>query len=275
MEEYIQNYLKEVKQKNKVTYSAYCYDLKQFASCFTDGNIPEKKEELHDYVKKLKADYSDATVKRKLSSVSTFYRYLIKEGIVDDNPVTGIVVIRDSQKMCSITDQDIERFFLRIQKEMKKDKLGSAAKDMAIAALFLYTGIRLIELCNLKTTDVTKSSISVGEGRSRRDIPVSEELKKYLGSYNRLMRERGLEQRTWYFVNVRGNQLNYSAVQKRMAKYNQGENSISPSTLRHAFARNFMKTENDIYRLQYYLGLRSGVRVTEQFAGILQEKPET
>ena len=183
-----EDYLKTEKRFSENTCVAYKNDLNQFID-FAQINIQEELKEVNYQlirswiVNLIDQGSNHRTVNRKLSTLRTFYRWCLKQGFTDTNP------------MLKIKGPKLEKrlpVFLK-QSELDEQKLAplfsedfDGVRDRLIVELFYQTGIRLSELITLKEEDVSNSSIKVlGKRNKERIIPISIELSKQISVYQK------------------------------------------------------------------------------------------
>ncbi len=163
------------KKLNKKTIKAYTIDLGQFIS-EVGGQIENgiTKPMLSDYVVKLHQVYQPRTAKRKLASVRAFLNYLEYEEIQDNNPIRKLKTkFKEPQVLPkTIPLKIIEKILIIAREEQSNAKtkfaVFAALRNMAVLETLFATGMRVSELCSLKTGD-----IDLGEGKI-------EEIKEYI-----------------------------------------------------------------------------------------------
>lgn len=202
--------------------------------------------------------YMSSTVRVKLSSLRSFFRYLLKREIIHKNPMQFVVAPKMSKRL---------PVFLR-EYEINKlldDTLGDtsfeAIRNRLIIQFFYMTGVRVSEIINLVDTDIDflrKSIRVLGKGNKERMIPFGEELFVSMENYIRA-RNDALEFRIshFFFVGIDGKIMRYSEILNIVKAYLSRVSSLkkcSPHVLRHSFATAMMNGGADIAAVQSLLG---------------------
>lgn len=263
------DYLKFERNYSPRTLKNYEDDLKAFKKFFKDLDTTLEWDTLDaDVVRDWMVSMMDAgqaatSVNRRLSSLRTFYRFLLKRKMVKNDPVRGIqgpkkkkplpVFVRESEM-----DRLLDGNYFRDDFEGKRDRL--------IIDMFYSTGMRLSELTGLDVGDVDLMTGSVkvtGKRNKQRLIPFGEELKRMLEEY--LGERQNLEKSVSgislaLFVDKKGGRLQNIQVW-RLVRYYLGMVSTvskrSPHVLRHTFATSMLNHHADLESLKELLGHES------------------
>ena len=209
--------------------------------------------------------YAPNTVNRKLSSVRTYYKYLLKKGLVAADPlrrVTGPkkkkplpVFLREGEVDRLLDDVDFgERF--------------EGYRDRLIIEMFYTTGMRLSELIGLddKDVDFSASLLKVtGKRNKQRLIPFGDELKELMLEYINVRNETIPERSEAFFIRENGERLYknlvYNLVKRNLSKVVTLKKR-SPHVLRHTFATTMLNNEAELGAVKELLGHES-VATTE------------
>jgi integrase/recombinase XerC len=216
--------------------------------------------DLRAYLAELRrADYSRATVARKIATLRSFYKFLARAGEVDRNPVKVIRTPRQEKRLPKfLTPADIERLL----GAPKGDDLLSL-RDAAMFEVLYSTGMRVSELVGINLEDfdpIGEVARVRGKGRRERLAPLGSYAMTALNKY--LAARAGAEVRDTeaVFVNRHGQRLNVRSVRRKLAKYlaQAGlDPHVSPHTLRHSFATHMLERGADLRAVQELLGHRS------------------
>jgi integrase/recombinase XerC len=254
-----EDYLKTEKRFSENTCVAYKNDLNQFIN-FAQINIQEELKEVNYQlirswiVNLIDQGSNHRTVNRKLSTLRTFYRWCLKQGFTDTNP------------MLKIKGPKLEKrlpVFLK-QSELDEQKLAplfsedfDGIRDRLIVELFYQTGIRLSELITLKEEDVSNSSIKVlGKRNKERIIPISIELSKQISVYQKHKSLNGISASNLLTL-INGKNLYPKLVYRKINYYLGLVSSIdkkSPHVLRHTFATHMLNNGTGLETLKNILG---------------------
>ena len=273
------SYLKNQKGYSLHTILNYDNDLKAFLSFLQQEGISGYKEidykMIRNYLNYLdKKNFSKTTIARHISSLRSFYKYLLKEEIVSKNPMLFI----SNPKL----DKKLPKFLYEgeVEKLLSLPKLDNP-KGIREALLleFLYsTGVRVSELCSIQKKDISFSEKSVkvlGKGNKERYVyfgkPLAELLKLYLEE-SRPYFEKA--RNDYLFLNDSGNQLQdrrVRAIIDDLLKRSCADFHISPHTLRHSFATHMLNHGADLKTVQELLG-HEDLSTTQIYTHISNER---
>lgn len=280
----VTNYLEycEVQKRlNEKTLKAYRIDLKQFLEQMVNTEITV--ELLEEYIGELHEKFKPKTVKRKIASLKAFFHYMEYKEMIDKNPFNKIqihfrepVILPKTIPLCVV-----EKFLETIYEEMDKAKTTyqkrNALRDVAVVELLFATGIRISELCMLKSNDVDlKYGIVLiyGKGSKERRLQIGNQeviaiLKKYKNDFHNEIEKCG-----YFFVNQSSIMLSDQAVRRMLNKYTSFatiELHITPHMFRHTFATALLEADVDIRYIQEMLG-HSSITITEIYTHVATAK---
>ena len=207
--------------------------------------------------------YSKATIARKLATLRSFYKFLVKRNHIDSNPVVTIRTPKQEKKL--------PRF---LEYEEVKRLLGTpptntwlGARDRAILETLYSTGIRVSELVALNMDDIDFLGEVVhvrGKGKKERIAPIGSSalqvIQHYMEYRNKRAQNNGNFDARVLFVNKHGRRLSTRSVRRKMDKYLKMaglDPAISPHTLRHSFATHMLNSGADLRSVQELLGHQS------------------
>jgi integrase/recombinase XerC len=216
--------------------------------------------DLRAYLAELRrADYSRATVARKIATLRSFYKYLARTGEVERNPVKVIRTPRQEKRLPKfLTPGDVERL---LATPHGTDMLS--LRDAAMLEVLYSTGMRVSELVGMDLEDIDPVGEVVrvrGKGRRERLAPLGSYA---LGALNRYLGARAggeIRNAQAVFVNRQGERLNVRSVRRKLSKYLAMaglDPHVSPHTLRHSFATHMLERGADLRAVQELLGHRS------------------
>ncbi len=195
---------------------------------------------------------------RQLSSFRRFYRFLLREGMIKDDPTVKIEMPRIGRSLPqSLSEGEVESLLAAPE---VNDPLGH--RDRTMLEVLYATGLRVTELINLKQSEINLNqgvARIVGKGGRERLIPLGEEAQNWLRDF--IVGPRGeilLERQTDYlFPTRRGDRMTRQAfwhIIKRYSKQAGISSKMSPHTLRHAFATHLLNNGADLRVVQMLLG---------------------
>jgi integrase/recombinase XerD len=212
---------------------------------------------------------------RQLSSFRRFFRYLVREGVVKEDPTAQIAMPKIGRSLPrSLTEAQIDSLLAAPQ---TTDPLGH--RDRTMLEVLYATGLRVSELVSLRHSQVNLNQgvlRIVGKGNRERMIPLGEEAVRWLNEFVRGARgEILLDRQTDYlFPTRRGDRMTRQAfwhIIKRYAKKGGVEKELSPHTLRHAFATHLLNHGADLRVVQMLLG-HSDLSTTQIYTHVARER---
>jgi integrase/recombinase XerD len=261
IQEYV-GYLHNVRRISYNTEISYQRDLKKAADYFHTMDINDVHDvtetNLNSYVLYLEQNHmSAATVSRNIASLRSFFRYLVKEKGLEEDPTEALRSPRVSKKAPEILTQE-ETSLLLAQPETTTPK---GLRDRAMLELLYATGMRVSELIHLKMGDVNLQMgyVTCSDHERERSIPFSAEVGKILKQYLKESRNVLTKGKTCdsFFLNCQGNPMSrqgFWKVLKGYAKSAKIKKDITPHTLRHSFAMHQITSGADLKSLQEMLG---------------------
>lgn len=257
-------YLEFQKRFSPHTIKAYKNDLTSFEKYIFDENgIQDWKEINHHHIRQWivelsENDISPRSINRKLSSLKTYYKFLLRDGRVESNPMSKVTAPKQSKKLLRVvSEKEINDLLERV--EYPEGYQGLLHKT--IISTFYSTGIRLSELIHLKDLDVDLDNNRLrvlGKRNKERYIPISGSFKQELNSFReqrRAIHNGGGE--TWFFINEKSKKLYPKLVYDLVNKYIGSVSSIekkSPHVLRHSFATHMLNRGADLNSIKELLG---------------------
>ena len=242
------------------TQAAYRRDLSALAGFFPEADLVSlNSQQLSDYLAELhRRKQANSSVSRLLSCLRGFYRYQLRRGVIDVDPLALIVGPKAVKRLpITISEQQVGRLLAAPD---TAELIG--LRDKAMLELLYSSGLRVSELIGLTLSMVNVSMAAikvVGKGGKERLLPVGEEAMHWLQLYCReargtMLAGKGAEV---VFPSARGRQMTRQTFWYRVKHYAvlagiEGE--LSPHTLRHAFATHLLNHGADLRVLQTLLG---------------------
>ena len=207
--------------------------------------------------------YSKTTIARKLATLRSFYKFLVKRNHTDSNPVTVVRTPKQEKKLPKFLEyEDVKRLL-----ETPPMNTWLGARDRAIMETLYSTGIRVSELValNMDDIDFLGEVIHVrGKGKKERISPISSSVLQVIQHYMEFRNKRAQSNANFdskvLFVNKHGRRLSTRSVRRKMDKYLKMaglDPAISPHTLRHSFATHMLNNGADLRSVQELLGHQS------------------
>ena len=257
------------------TVQSYKNDITSFAFWVEESiNLPLvriSKIDINKYIAHLfKNGLKSSSVNRKISTIKSFFIFLLKKKHILVSPVEDIEMIKQEKYLpISMSEKEVE---LLLESPNLDSFIG--IRDRAMIEMLYATGMRVSELINLKITDIDHNRLVVkvmGKGSKERLIPYGEVASDYLNAYLKNRKEINSNE---IFLSNRGKKITRSAFWNRIKLYLKKENlkeSISPHTLRHAFATHLLNRGADLRSVQILLG-HSDLSTTQIYTHIAKQR---
>ena len=207
--------------------------------------------------------YSKATIARKLATLRSFYKFLVKRNQLTSNPVVAVRTPKQEKKLPRFLDYEEVKKLLETPPQ--DNWLG--ARDRAILETLYSTGIRVSELVALNMDDIDFLGEIVhvrGKGKKERITPIGSSALQVIQYYMEYRNKRAQNNTNFdskvLFVNKHGRRLSTRSVRRKMDKYLKMaglDPAISPHTLRHSFATHMLNNGADLRSVQELLGHQS------------------
>ncbi|PIS47665.1 MAG: tyrosine recombinase [Elusimicrobia bacterium CG08_land_8_20_14_0_20_51_18] len=252
---------------SKNTIKAYNFDLREFRD-FCAVNKVEKIEKADKFlIRAFMAHLSEKKLKRnslirKVSAVRSFFKYLLENDILKNNPFELVNVPKKEKRLPRfLTEEEIAKLTEDNEPlEVLSKNIGYkfAFRDFALLELIYSSGLRRSEASwlNIGDLDFFSGFVRVlGKGSKERTVPVGEHALAALKKYLETRKEKSAA--SPLFLNHRGARLSDAAVAlilKRMAKRARFAREINPHALRHSFATHLLNNGCDLRALQEMLG---------------------
>ena len=265
------DYLRLERNYSDKTILAYRKDVDQFAEfiqeqMFVSSLVDVTSELIREWIVSLMdKGYTSASINRKLSTLRSFYKYLLRKRLVEINPLLKVVAPKKRKTLpVFVKESDMDKLL----DEVDFGKGFKACRDKLIIELFYATGMRLSELVELNDEDVdfARSVIRVTGKRNKQrlipfDEPLKEDIREYIDNRDAKVQRKSLA----LFVKEDGeriyNGLIYKLVRRNLSKVVTLKKR-SPHVLRHSFATAMLNNEAELGAVKEILG-HSSLAATE------------
>lgn len=258
------------------TVDAYTRDVDAFVRFTLEGGVRHPRDlayaELRDWVARLgELGRARSTVSRVVSSLRGYFRFLLEEGVIEADPAERLESPgRDRSLPDVLSVSEIERLLAAVTPDRTY-----AFRDRAILEVLYGCGLRVSELCGLRTRDVDLEERLIrvlGKGSKERLVPVGADaghaLRRYLRESRPRLERGGSEGRV--FLNRSGRPLSRMGVWKILRRYVERagiDRRVTPHTLRHSFATHLLEGGADLASVQEMLG-HADISTTEIYTHV-------
>ena len=285
LNDFINDYLEYCKCRKRLsekTTKAYRIDLTQYLKAIP-ADAAFRAECVDDYITLLHSRYAPKSIKRKIASLKAFFKHLEYRGLLEANPFHKIDVrFREPKPLPKTVPFHVIQTFLanlHQQKGLATSPFQASCRlrDIAVIELLFATGIRISELCALKSSDVNLDSqviLVYGKGAKERLIQIGNPevvsaLARYKDAFTSEIVSVG-----FFFVNRLKNRLSEQSVRFMICKYTRLfgiDMHITPHMFRHSFATLLLEQDVDIRYIQKILG-HSSIVTTEIYTHVSSAK---
>lgn len=259
------DYLKYEKGFSENTQLAYERDLKKFnyyLQIINENrktvNSLDKQDVIKFLIWQMENGRAYSTIARNLSSIKTFYKFLLNENYVIINPTENLETPKIKRKLPQVWSiEEVNKLM-----EQPQVVLPLGLRDRAMLELMYGTGVRVSELLNLQVEDINLSEgflRCVGKGNKERIVPINNSAVTWVERY--LCRSRNILLKNYHehtlFLNAHGRRLSRQGFFKILLHYGEMteiKKEISPHTLRHSFATHLLENGADLRAIQEMLG---------------------
>lgn len=257
-------YLQIEKNYSPYTIEFYTQDINQFFRFMKDQVIDKLEDvspsDVRIYLTELfSQQLARKTIARKISSLRSFYRFLLREKVVENNPFSAVSIPKLEKRLPDFFyEEELQQLFLSCD---TNTPLG--LRNKALLELLYATGIRVGECTKIQLSDIDFSVSTVlvrGKGQKERYVPFGSFAHNALEAYiktgrNELM--KNTSSHSYLFVNYRGGILTDNGVRdilNKMMDTSSSQGKIHPHKLRHSFATHLLANGADMRTVQELLG---------------------
>jgi integrase/recombinase XerC len=276
-------FLKQTKKCSDNTFQSYMRDFTQFSSYCSENKIKDiskvTADHISNYIQHLSLlGKSKSTEMRVMATLRCYFGFLLRSGIIRQNPISGVKSVVAPKKMPEIlSDKEV----LKLLSQPSGDDFKSC-RDKAILELMYATGVRVSEVCSIRIMDIdyyTNSVIVMGKGSKERYLPFYEKAKSAILDYiefgrPELLKRNKREIPDELFLNFKGGALTPRGVRMIMDEITTKASlnmKIHPHMIRHSFATSLLNNGADLRTVQELLG-HVNLSTTQIYTHVSMEK---
>lgn len=256
---YVEDYLLFLKTEKKLgdnTINSYMLDLEDFFKTFNGSIESCTKKDILAYISTING-LEVSTVNRHISSLKSFFNYLVDESIIKVSPMEEVSSLKKAKKLPKYLSISEVNKLLNIPLNSEFD-----CRNKAMLELMYATGLRVSELVSIEYSniDFENSIIRInGKGKKERIIPLGEVASYYLKVYLNDYRSKLLKRNTYnqVFLNNHGKPITrqgFNYILENIRELTGITKEITPHVLRHSFATHLLEGGADIRSIQEMLG---------------------
>ena len=268
------DYLEFEKKFSLYTVDNYDKDITEFKEYLVMNNINSFKKVDYSLVRKYlvflyEKKYKNTTICRHISSLRSFYKYLLGNKLINENPMELISLPKKEQRLPNfLYYNDLEKLL-----ETPDQSTSIGLRDKLIFEILYSTGVRVSELVNIKVKDIDFENKSIrifGKGKKERIVLFGDQALKLINIY---LDQRGFTSE-YLILNNRGNRITTRGVDLIIHKNSLKsglKNKITPHTMRHTFATHMLNDGANLLTVQELLG-HENLKTTQVYTHVSNER---
>ena len=254
-------YIQAEKRFSPLTVEAYQRDMEQFVGYLRDefemDDLTQVKTTMvKSYIVKLKASgLVNRSINRKMSTLRTFYKYCLRENLMEKSPMTGVKALKLPKTLVKfVTETDINKVSFGDEADFP------TCRDRLLFEMLYQTGMRQAELRGLKDGDVDKMGMQLkihGKRNKDRFVPLSKEMIALIVQYQALRDATFTTKADRLLLNDKGEETTPSFIYNKVHHMLEGVTTLkqkSPHVLRHTFATHLLDEGASLVAIQKLLG---------------------
>ena len=266
------SFIKAEKRFSTLTVEAYSRDMSQFAdymrNTYAIGDLTKVETAMvKSYIVDLKKDgLANRSINRKISTLRTFYKYCLRENLMEKSPMMGVKALKVPQNLVKfVTESDINKVSFGEVEDFP------TCRDRLLFELLYQTGMRQAELRGLKDTDVDRSGLLLkvhGKRNKDRFVPLSIEMVNMIAQYQALRDATFPTRADHLLLNDKGEAMTPYFVYAKVHHILEGVTTLkqkSPHVLRHTCATVLLENGANLRAIQELLG-HSSLSSTQIYA---------
>ncbi|WP_373846379.1 tyrosine-type recombinase/integrase [Bacteroides heparinolyticus] len=260
IDQFIQ-YIEAEKRFSSLTVKAYRRDMEKFAIYVHNEYESDDLAKVtvlivKSYLVRLKEHgLANSSINRKLSTLRSFYKYCLREGLLDKSPMTGVKTLKRPKKLVKfVTKTDINKVLFG-----KADDFPTL-RDRLLFELLYQTGMRQAELRGVRDVDVDKARMQLkihGKRNKERHVPLSRQMIQMIEQYQTMRDQSFASKADRLLLNDKGEEMSPHYVYNKVHRMLEGVTTLkqkSPHVLRHTFATHLLDEGASLVAIQKLLG---------------------
>ncbi|MDD1614462.1 MAG: tyrosine recombinase XerC [Methylococcaceae bacterium] len=257
------------KRASEHTVKSYQRDINHLTNYCIDKSIPHwadlKQSDVRSHIaSRHRQGLSSTSLQRELSAIRSFYNFLLKKRLADNNPAQYIKAPKQARKLPKTLDVDQISGLLEAGANSALE-----IRDLAMFELFYSSGLRLSELAALNLTDIDLADNSLmvrsGKGGKSRILPIGSKAVTAINNWLQQRLKNVAASESALFISTRGTRLGQRSIELRLEQWCKKKGiaeHIHPHMLRHSFASHLLESSQDLRAVQELLG-HSNISTTQ------------
>lgn len=254
--------LKSEKYYSPHTCKNYSRDLNLFSEFLQSNEIQQWQDVDYRTVsafaaQRFRQGKKGNTIQRELSSIRSFFKYLVRQRVLTSNPAIEVKAPKTAQKLPRTCDtEQIDQLL-----KTRSNDNDLTIRDLAMFELMYSSGLRLAELASLNLQDIDLSQrqmVVTGKGNKTRYLPVGRKATEALHKWLKIRRGYAKQaSETALFTSKQGKRISHRSIQSRLNRLIKSQSlglHVSPHMLRHSFATHLLESSSDLRAVQELLG---------------------
>lgn len=277
------NFLKFEKRYSAHTINAYSLEIDAYHAFIASQNLNLLEVTFRDvrvYLAQLKEAGRQATsMNRSISSLRSYYKFLLREGLVDTNPMRLVHALKTPKKLPVVIEQD--KMIALLEQGHAQQNDFEQTRDFVVLELLFGTGIRLSELLNIQERDIdtyNQRVLVLGKRNKERLIPIHKTLMEEIKRYLKLKYTQEFKNNSAYLIVTKVGKQAYPKMIYRIVQFYLGQitsqKKKSPHVLRHSFASTLLNNGADLNAIKELLG-HAGLAATQVYTHNSVERLKT
>jgi integrase/recombinase XerC len=266
-------YLRNERNVSPHTLRGYLSDLEQLSSFLGDKELSAVDHQtLRRFIAHLmQGEVKKSSIARKLSAVRSFFRYLNRAGLLQNNPARLVATPRREKRLPAVLTADDAQRLMESPHSQKPEDRGIVLRDRAILETLYSTGIRASELIGMNREDIDRDGSLIrirGKGRKERIVPIGNKAREAIDAY--LTGPARSVESAAVFLGPSGKRLTARTVQRILENHRKQlglRQKASPHTLRHSFATHMLESGADLRAIQELLG-HASLSTTQRYTHV-------
>ena len=290
-------FLSDEKDASVYTQRNYRQALGEFAQWHRDGHEPPvrwgelERNDFRLFLRQLgRRELSQAAIRLRFSALNSFYKFLMRRGLVESSPVKGVSLPKPAKRlpqfltleqMNALLDAPMREFEAeRDTKKGTKKKVSPVPflRDRAILETIYSCGLRIGEICRMLVGEIEPDELVVnvhGKGKKERQVPIGRAAVEAIRLYwKRLAKPPALDEPVFFASEIKRSAIYPRLVQLRLKNYLSAcglDPSLTPHKLRHSYATHLLDAGADLRSVQEMLG-HSNLATTQVYTHVTTER---